>query len=219
MCRCSGWNPTRWNTLLSTEVERGLLKVAITGNIGSGKSYVCSLFRQLGIPVFDSDEEAKRLYDRPEIREAIIARFGESMYLADGRLDRQRMASIVFSDSCALGFVEATLYPALNAWFEEWAEQQEAPFVLYESALIFEKHLESMFDAILVVAASEPVRIRRVMARDHCTEEQVRSRMALQWPQSEKVALADYVIVHERDDEDGFLMEQVLATYRQWTGR
>lgn len=217
MCRYFGWNPTRWNTLLSTEVERGQLKVAITGNIGSGKSYVCSLFKQLGIPVFDSDVEAKRLYDRPEIREAIIARFGESMYLADGRLDRQRMASIVFSDSCALGFVEATLYPALNAWFEEWAEQQEAPFVLYESALIFEKHLESMFDAILVVAASEPVRIRRVMARDHCTEEQVRSRMAQQLPQSEKLMKADDVIVHEHDDEDEALLEQIRQCYERYS--
>ena len=182
----------------------------MTGNIGCGKSYVGSLFRGLGVPVFDSDTEAKRLYYRPEIREAITARFGDEMYRADGSLDRGRMASIVFSDPCALGFVEATLYPALNAWFDEWADQQEAPFVLYESALIFEKHLESMFDAVIVVAASEPIRVRRVMSRDRCTEEQVRVRMAMQLPQLEKLTKADYVIVHEDDDEDAFLMEQVL---------
>ncbi|MBO4327831.1 MAG: dephospho-CoA kinase [Bacteroidales bacterium] len=187
------------------------MRVGITGNIGSGKSYVCALFRGLGIPVFDSDVEAKRLYSRPEIREAIVARFGPSMYLDDGTLDRRRMASVLFSDSCALGFVEATLYPVLNDWFAEWAERQDAPFVLYESALIFEKHLESMFDAVIVVAASEPVRIRRVMARDHCTEEQVRARMAQQLPQSEKLTKADYVIVHEHDDEDDALLEQIEA--------
>lgn len=187
------------------------MRVAITGNIGSGKSYVCALFRGLGIPVFDSDVEAKGLYSRPEIREAIVARFGPSMYLDDGTLDRRRMASVLFSDSCALGFVEATLYPVLNDWFAEWAERQDAPFVLYESALIFEKHLESMFDAVIVVAASEPVRIRRVMARDHCTEEQVRARMAQQLPQSEKLTKADYVIVHEHDDEDDALLEQIEA--------
>ena len=185
------------------------LRIGITGCIGSGKSYVCSLFREQGIPIFDSDLEAKRLYDQPEIREAIVARFGEAMYRADGSLDRRRMASVVFADACALGFVEATLYPALNAWFAEWAEQQEAPFVLYESALIFEKHLESLFDAVVVVSASEATRVRRVMVRDHCTEEQVRSRMALQWPQSDKLTKADYVIVHEEDDEDAFLMEQI----------
>ena len=185
------------------------MKVAITGNIGSGKSYVSELFKNLGIPVFDSDYEAKQLYYRSEVRQKMVGRFGEEMYDADGRLDRKRMASKVFSDPCALAYVESVLYPVLNAWFDEWAARQEAPYVLYESALIFEKHLESMFDAVIVVAASEPVRIARVMRRDRCTEDQVRARMALQLPQAEKVAHADYVIIHEEDDEDGFLKEQV----------
>lgn len=185
------------------------MKIAITGNIGSGKSYVSSLFKQLGIPVFDSDLEAKRLYDRPEIKRLMVERFGPNIYHDDGTLDRRMMASKVFADTCALGYVESVLYPALNASFAEWADRQEAPYVLYESALIFEKHLEAMFDAVIVVAASEEVRIRRVMTRDHCTEEQVRARMALQLPQSEKVTKADYVIVHEADDEDESLMEQI----------
>lgn len=189
------------------------MKVAITGNIGSGKSYVCSLFRDLGIPVFDSDYEAKQLYYRPEVKEKIVERFGQDVYGEDGTLDRARMARCVFSDSCALGYVESVLYPALNEWFAEWAEQQQAPFVLYESALIFEKHIEYLFDAVIVVAASEPVRIRRVMTRDHCSEEDVRSRMAMQLPQSEKLTKADYVIVHEEDDEDEALMEQVLQIH------
>ena len=185
------------------------MRVGITGNIGSGKSYVCSLFERLGIPVFDSDAEAKRLYYRPEIKQAIVSRFGEDVYHDDGTLDRARLAGLLFSDTCSLGFVESVLYPGLNAWFDEWADQQDAPFVLYESALIFEKHLEPLFDTILVVAASEPVRIRRVMARDHCTEAQVLARMARQLPQSEKLMKADFVIVHEQDDEDEALMEQV----------
>lgn len=185
------------------------MKVAITGNIGSGKSYVCELFKRLGIPVFDSDYEAKLLYNRPEVREKMVERFGIEMYDSEGRLDRKRMAAKVFSDSCALGYVESVLYPVLNAWFDEWTLQQDSPYVLYESALIFEKHLESMFDAIIVVAASEPVRIDRVMRRDGCTEEQVRARMAYQLPQAEKVAHADYVIVHEKDSEDEFLIKQV----------
>lgn len=185
------------------------MKIAITGNIGSGKSYVCDLFRSLGVPVFDSDREAKLLYDRPEVRAKMVERFGPSIYLPDGHLDRALMASKVFGDVCALGYVESVLYPVLNAWFDEWAAQQDTPYVLYESALIFEKHLESMFDAIIVVAASEPVRLRRVMTRDHCTMEQVQARMAMQLPQSEKVTKADYVIVHDEDDEDEFLMDQV----------
>lgn len=185
------------------------MKIAITGNIGSGKSYVCDLFRSLGVPVFDSDREAKLLYDRPEVKAKMVERFGPSIYLPDGHLDRVLMASKVFGDACAMGYVESVLYPVLNAWFDEWAAQQDTPYVLYESALIFEKHLESMFDAVIVVAASEPVRLRRVMTRDHCTMEQVQARMAMQLPQSEKVTKADYVIVHDEDDEDEFLMDQV----------
>lgn len=183
--------------------------IGITGNIGSGKSYVCGLFKNLGIPVFDSDREAKLLYDRPEVKAKMVERFGEEIYGDDGKLNRALMASKVFGDACALGYVESVLYPVLNAWFDEWATQQDSHYVIYESALIFEKHIETMFDAIIVVAASEPVRIRRVMARDHCTEEQVRARMAMQLPQSEKITQADYVIVHDEDDEDDFLMEQV----------
>lgn len=171
---------------------------------------MCALFKEHGIPVFDSDAEAKRLYDDPEIKALMVGRFGVDIYDAEGHLDRPRLARILFSDSCALGYVEHHLYPVLNARFSSWADQQEALFVLYESALIFEKHLESLFDAVIVVAASEPVRIRRVMERDHCTEEQVRARMALQMPQSEKLTKADYVIVHDADDEDAFLRQQVL---------
>ena len=185
------------------------MRVAITGNIGTGKSYVCDLFKSLGVPVFDSDREAKLLYDLPEVRKKMVERFGANIYNEDGALDRRLMASKVFADACALGYVESVLYPVLNKRFAELADSQETPFVLYESALIFEKHLEGMFDAIIVVAASETVRIRRVMARDHCSEEQVRARMAMQLPQSEKVAKADYVIVHEEDDEDEYLLEQV----------
>lgn len=185
------------------------MRVAITGNIGSGKSYVCDLFKSLGVPVFDSDREAKLLYDLPEVRQRMVERFGANIYSEEGALDRKLMASKVFADACALGYVESVLYPVLNKRFTDWADQQGTPYVLYESALIFEKHLEEMFDAIIVVAASESVRIRRVMTRDRCTEEQVRARMAMQLPQSEKVTKADFVIAHEDDDEDEYLMEQV----------
>ena len=195
------------------------MKIAITGNIGSGKSYVSSLFKELDIPVFDSDREAKRLYDRPEIKRLMVKRFGSEIYREDGTLDRGKMASKVFGDTCALGYVESVLYPALNAYFSEWADRQESPYVLYESALIFEKHLEGMFDAVIVVAASEEVRIRRVMTRDRCTEDQVRARMALQLPQSEKLTKADYVIVHEADDEDEVLMEQIRRIHSELINR
>lgn len=186
-------------------------KIAITGNIGCGKSWVSALFESEGIPVFYSDDEAKKLYYCPEIKEAMKRRFGDDIYLSDGHIDKVSLSQIIFSDAEARTFVEQTLYPALNRYFDEWASEQDASFVLYESALIFEKHLESMFDAVIVVSASEGTRLRRVMLRDHCSLEAVRARMANQWNEAEKIARADYVIYHENDDEDGFLFEQVKS--------
>ena len=185
-------------------------KVALTGNIGSGKSWVSQLFQRIGIPVFNSDEEAKRLYDRDDIREAMKARFGEDVYFDDDSVNRKRVAEIIFNDAEAMHEVEQLLYPALNAYFDEWAEEQDAPYVIYESAIIFEKHLEDRFDAVVLVSANEQTRLRRVMLRDHCDEETVRERMATQWTENEKRENADYIIEHDNDDEDDYLLEQVM---------
>lgn len=187
------------------------MKIAITGNIGCGKSWVSALFESEGIPVFYSDDEAKKLYQRHEVMEAMKRRFGDDIYLSDGHINKVSLSQIIFNDAEARTFVEQTLYPALNRYFDEWASEQDASFVLYESALIFEKHLESMFDAVIVVSASEGTRLRRVMLRDHCSEEAVRARMANQWSEADKIARADFVIYHENDDEDGFLFEQVKS--------
>ena len=186
-------------------------KIAITGNIGSGKSWVSLLFESLGIPVFYSDDEAKRLYSRPDIREAMTLRFGTELYGPDGQLNKPYLSSLIFNDASAMADVERILYPALNAWFDDWAEGQDAPYVLYESAIIFEKHLEGRFDGVVMVTASEATRLRRVMLRDRCDEAAVRRRMALQWPDALKCARADHVIVHDADDEDEALMCQVRA--------
>ncbi len=186
-------------------------KIAITGNIGSGKSWVSLLFESLGIPVFYSDDEAKRLYSRPDIREAMTLRFGTELYGPDGQLNKPYLSSLIFNDTSAMADVERILYPALNAWFDDWAEGQDAPYVLYESAIIFEKHLEGRFDGVVMVTASEATRLRRVMLRDRCDEATVRRRMALQWPDALKCARADHVIVHDADDEDEALMCQVRA--------
>ena len=93
-------------------------------------------------------------------------------------------------------------------------KKQEAPYVLFESALIFEKRLEKCFDAIVMVSASEATRLRRAMERDHCDEATVRARMAKQWPEEGKRLLADYVIWHENDDEDDALMRQIVSVHK-----
>lgn len=192
-------------------------KVAITGNIGSGKSWVCALFEQLGVKVFYSDTEAKHLYYRADIRKAMQQRFGEDIYQSKNEIDKAKLSSLIFNDKQAMRDVENILYPALNAWFDEWAEQQDAPYVLYESAIIFEKHLAERFDATIMVTASRKTRLRRVMLRDHCNAETVRQRMKKQWTDNKKATLADFVILHDTDDDDEALMQQVVQVHNALT--
>lgn len=186
-------------------------KIGITGNIGCGKSWICALFEARGIPVFYSDYEAKQLYYHDEIKAIMEARFGEEIYLSDGTLDKKQLSNLIFNDIDARLFVEHTLYPALNRYFEDWAEQQDAPYVLYESAIIFEKHIERLFDAVIMVSASDETRLRRVVARDHCTPEDTHIRMKAQWSEDKKQRLADFIIYHENNDEDDFLRQQIEA--------
>ena len=190
-------------------------RVAITGNIGSGKSWVCELFkRHLGIPVYNSDEAAKQMYFLPEVREQLIKRFGDSFYLSDTELNRKLIANVIFSDETAQRDLEGILYPALFVNFAQWVEKQDALYVLFESALVFEKRLEKQFDSIVMVSASEATRLRRVMEREHCDEAAVRARMAKQWPEEGKRLLADYVIWHENDDEDETLLKQIMDFHK-----
>ena len=190
-------------------------KVAITGNIGSGKSWVCELIKQrLDIPVYNSDEAAKRMYFLPEVRERLVQRFGKEIYLSETELDRKRIADLIFHDETAQRDLEGILYPAMFVDFDLWTAKQAAPYVLFESALVFEKRLEKQYDAIIMVSASEATRLRRAMLRDHCDEATVRARMAKQWPEEGKRLLADFVIWHEEDDEDEALMEQIMGIHK-----
>ena len=190
-------------------------RVAITGNIGSGKSWVCELWSQhLNIPVYNSDAAAKQMYFLPEVREKLVQRFGNNFYLSDTELNRRLIADLIFSDETAQHDLEGILYPALFVDFAQWTAEQDAPYVLFESALVFEKRLEKRFDAIVTVSASETTRLRRVMEREHCDEATVHARMAKQWPEEGKRLLADYVIWHENDDEDEALMRQIMEVHK-----
>ena len=185
-------------------------KIAVTGNIGCGKSWVCELWKQrFGVPVYNSDAAAKQMYFLPEVRDQLELRFGKGFYLSEKELNRKLIADLVFHDETAQHDLESILYPALFIDFEQWMSEQTMPYVLFESALVFEKRLKKRFDAVVMVSASEATRLRRAMARDHCDEATVRARMSKQWPEEGKRLLADYVIWHENDDEDAALLEQI----------
>lgn len=185
-------------------------KIGITGNIGSGKSLVCKIFEHLGINTFLSDEETKKLYLLPEIKKQILAYFNDEVYFNDGTLNKKLLSYHLFKNPKALQFIESVLYPQLNKTFEQWCERQNSDYVLFESAILFEKKFDSQFDKIIFVSAPEDVRLQRAMLRDRCDEENVRSRMRLQWSEETKIEKSDFVIYN---DGNKMLIPQVLKIH------
>lgn len=188
-----------------------MIKIGITGNIGSGKSFICNIFERKGIPVFYSDDETKQLYYDSQIKQLIINRFGGDVYLKDGTLDKKLLSSLIFGNDDNLKFIEDTLYPALFQRFNEWCKNQTASFVLFESAILFEKKLTDHFDKIIFISAPESIRIQRVIERDKCTVDAVKSRMKLQWGDEIKAPKADYVIVHDGNDDIEKEVEKLIS--------
>ena len=181
--------------------------IGITGNIGSGKSLVCKIFNSLGIRTFHSDEETKKLYFLPDVKKEIIDSFGEEVYFNDGTLNRKLLSYHLFQNKEALQFIETLLYPKLNQVFDEWCRQQTSDYVLFESAILFEKSFEKQFDKVIFVSAPEDIRIKRTMLRDNCDEENVRSRIRLQWDEETKISKSDFVIYNDGKE---MLIPQIL---------
>ena len=173
-----------------------MMKVGITGGIGSGKSTVCRLFARLGVAVYDSDAGAKRLMtEDAELRRRITDRFGAEAY-ADGTLNRTYLAGRVFSEAQALADLNAIVHPAVRADFAAWAEQQEGDYVILESALLFDAGFDACVDRTVAVLAPEALRIERTCRRDGCGADQVVRRIAAQLDDAALSARADYVVVN-----------------------
>jgi len=173
------------------------LKIGITGGIGSGKTFICRLFEALGIPVYNADEEAKRLMNTDiRIKEKLIAQFGEATY-KDGLLDRAFLANMVFSDKDKLELLNGIVHPIVIQEAKDWAERQTTRYSLKEAALLFESGSYKELDYTILVTAPIDIRIQRVIERDGTTEQQVRERMNKQLSDEEKLQLADFVIVND----------------------
>ena len=170
--------------------------ILCTGGIGSGKSYVIRAFNAAGIPSYDTDAAAKRLYDTDrELLDAVSEIAGKDVSV-DGHLDRGLLASRIFADSSLLGKIEAVVHPAVIRDFRRWEEEQSVEVVIIESAIMLEKpSLRGVADYVLVVSAPEELRIRRVMERDRISREAVLSRMARQWNDRQREEYADFIIV------------------------
>lgn len=171
-----------------------MYRIALTGGIGTGKTYLSRHFIEMGIPVFYADDEAKKLYRDPEFLKQIAETFGADV-IKDKTLDFKRLAAKVFANETELQNLNQLIHPAVMQKFEQWCEQQNADTVMMESAVIFEGNLTSYFDKIIVADAPLELRIARVLARNpEMTREEVLQRMSRQWSQEEKCSRADLVI-------------------------
>ena len=172
-------------------------QIGITGPMGSGKSFICSIFNEeFGIPVFDSDAEAKACYAEPAVRTAVRNAFGAEVVLPDGTVNLKELSRIVFADASRLERLNSIVHPAVMRRYREWAGQQAgAPYTLFESAIIYECGLAHLFDAVIRISCPESLSIARVKARNGWDEGTIRQRLRQQG--GKNWAASDYTINHD----------------------
>lgn len=171
-----------------------MIVVGLTGGIGSGKTTVANFFKELGVPVYITDTEAKILMNASEpLKRSIIDLFGKEAY-SNNTLDRKFIASQVFRDKPLLDSLNALVHPAVRQDFEAWKLRQRAPYVLYETAILFEEGGYKNCDFVILVTASRELKIERLLQRDQSSIEEIEARMAHQWSDEKKISLADFVI-------------------------
>ncbi len=193
-----------------------MLKIGITGGIGTGKTTVCKIFATLGIPVFNADMVAKELMVKDDVLIlGIKAAFGDLSYLENGNLNHKYIAEIVFNDSKALEQLNSLVHPAVFKAFDVWICKipLTVPYVLKEAALLFESGSYQMCDYTILVTAPLNKRLERVVQRDGVKEEQVKARIAKQFSDQQKLKMADYFI---QNNEQQSIVLQVLELHQQF---
>lgn len=173
-----------------------MIKVAICGGIGSGKSTICRMFAERGAAIYDSDSRAKALMNESaELREALISEFGEECYEGN-ELNRPYLASKVFGSEAQLAKLNSIVHPAVKADFLAWAEGQEGDYCILETAILFESGFDALVDKKVAVLAPLPLRVMRAMERDGATKEQIESRIKAQMSDDELMRRCDFAIVN-----------------------
>jgi dephospho-CoA kinase len=168
--------------------------IGLTGGIGSGKTTVLNFFKEFSIPVYISDIEAKKImHDSIEVVSKITALFGSDAYI-NGVLNRSYIASLVFNDKEKLKLLNGIVHPAVQKDFLEFVKSQNAPYLIYESALLFENKSEDQFDKVVLVTAPISMRIQRVQKRDNASVSDIEARMNNQLSDEIKIERAHYVV-------------------------
>ena len=190
-----------------------MIKVAITGNIGSGKTTVSRIFNVMGIPVFYADTEARLLYFREDVRQLLRRYFGDVIFNEDREVDTKKLAGIVFSDPSKLQTINDIIHPLVFEKYGQWLELHKSnAYTLHESAILFENKMESHYDFIITVTAPIELRMARIVHRDSVEKEKVEARMAHQLSEAEKIRRSDFVIIN---DGTQLLIPQVLQLDKQ----
>jgi dephospho-CoA kinase len=190
-----------------------MLKIGITGGIGSGKSVVSKIFETLCIPVFDADSAAKKAMNENEaVKKSLQEQFGPDIY-TNGILNRKYLANIVFNNKGQLEKLNAIVHPAAIEMGLLWAAMQTAPYLIKEAALLFEAGSALNLDYVIGIAAPQHLRIQRAMQRDDISREEVLARMDKQIDENIKMRLCDFIIVN---DEQQLVIPQVLSLHEQF---
>ena len=192
-----------------------MVQLAVTGNMGCGKTTVCEMLISHGIPVYFSDNRAKELMSQDQsLFQHIQKRFGKESYRS-GFLNRKLLAEQVFENPKALNDLNNLVHPVVHLDYTEWLSQQAQDVVAYESAIVLEHGNERKFDVVILVSCSERLRIERIKQRDGLTQDEIQSRMRFQWPDQKKRKHADYVIENINLSETEQQVKAVLSLIRK----
>jgi len=187
-----------------------MIKVGLTGGIGSGKTTVAKIFKQLGVPIYLSDDRAKDLMlNNQFLRESLISLFGDKV-IVNGFLNRSYISSKVFDNPNELIKLNGLVHPFVQRDFDVWSASQSCNYVIKEAAIIFETGGDKLLDKILLVESPKYLKVSRIILRDIITEVEIHKRMSMQWSDSQKRKNADYII---KNDEKYSLVCQVLKLH------
>lgn len=190
-----------------------MLKVAVTGNIGSGKTLISRFFETLKVPVFYADREAKKLYDDPAVLKKLAKLFGQDILNNKKELNKNKLSELIFSNKENLERINAFIHPKVYDKFNTWLKHQKNhPYCIQEAAIIFETGSYKHFNKTILVYAPENLLIERVMKRDSITRKQVLQRLEAQMPQKQKAVLADYIITN---DNSCLLLPQLFKIHNE----
>jgi len=193
------------------------LKVGLTGNMGSGKTTVSSIFNCLGIPVYHADEQAKKMYLREEVLAVVVELAGSDILDREGKLNKAALAEKVFANREMLRNLTDIIHPLVRDDFSKWLLQQASvPYVIHEAAIIFESGFRKEYDLVIHLSCPDEIAISRILKRDGIPVEKVKQRMKYQMDDQQKASLSDFVIIN---DNNTMIIPQVLAIHQKLSER